>query len=274
MIIPIPVSRTGIRSGESIAGPNNRSQTRGIIMKIRGFYQPNLDRVKLLTSLELRDTFNNIPFFDKMDENVRLNWLSDNATHLKDVYLEDTNIEVKFVRISGNNFFTKQLDSDTISKLLDGNPNDTEGYWPIRTIYDLFPRKPGSRARKHTLVFRPNNWGLFIQQKQVKSYQGWYLNLNDFSLKQGKVNEGQIYSYELEIPIALVVTKSRSTPLTEEHLFNLFQEYGDLGQMQKIKSIIKWFPPALHKSLIKKIIRTRAKYNTYNEDIYPHPKAL
>ncbi|GAG85594.1 unnamed protein product, partial [marine sediment metagenome] len=40
-----------------------------------------------------------------MKPDERLLWLQQNATLTKDLYLDDTDIQVKFVKIGGKNFF-------------------------------------------------------------------------------------------------------------------------------------------------------------------------
>lgn len=275
------ISQTGIRSGEYISASSSGSQNKNTVIQVRGSYPPEKERIVLLDPIVLRDGFNIIPFFSNMTPHERLNWLINNSTDIPDLYLEDTDIEVRFVRIGDKNFFYKTLGADKIDILLKGNPNDPEGFWPIRDVYDMFPRKPGSKARKTTLIFRPSNWSLMIPERLVNTYSGLYIILNTNKLQSGTINVsegGKIYSFELESDtkrhlnkLAIVITHSRQIPLTEDYLFKLGSKYADINNMLKIKEFVKWFPPSLHKSLIQKLIRTRCEQVEYG-GMYYNPK--
>lgn len=272
------ISETGIRPGELIAASPSGKQNRGTVMEVRGFYSPDINRVNKLDPITLRDVFNVIPFFTGMQPAERLEWLKEHATPNKDLYLDDTDIQVKFVKIGGKNFFSKALGQDGVNILLRGNPKDPEGFWPIKEVYEMFPRKPGSRARKTTLIFRPSNWSLMIPERLVNTYTGIYIVLNTNQLASGTINSppgGKIYSFELEstlkaqLPkLGIVVTESRNTPLTENVLFNLASNYVRMEDIEQIKPLISWFPPSMHKSLIQKLIRTRCESVEYGGKLY------
>ena len=241
------ISQTGIRSGEIITSSPSGKQNKGAVMEIRGFYPPDISRVNKTDMIDFRDSFNTIPFFSNMNPNQRKEWLINNGSQDKDVYLEDTDVWVKFVKIGNKNFFTKSLGQDNVDILLRGNPND-EGFWPIRQVYEMFPRKPGSRARKTTLIFRPSNWSLMIPKRLVNSYTGLYINLNQNTLKSGTIKTpvgGKIYSFDLEsdakryLPkLGVIITDIRNTPLTEETLLKLDSKYVDIKDIKFFKTIV------------------------------------
>ena len=283
------ISETGIRSGEFIAASPSGKQNKGTVIQIRGLYPADRVRVRKIDPITLRDVFNGIPFFSTMTPSQRSQWLIENGTDEPKLYLEDTDVWIKFVKIGSKNFFHKSLGPDGVNILLQGNPDDPEGFWPIQTVYNMFPRKPGSRARKTTLIFRPANWSLMIPERLVNTYTGLYIILNTNQLGSGTIKIGdnnnnsdnnnnnisKIYSFDLEskaknyVPkLGIALGEIRTNPMTEESLMALGAKYANLDQMKAIKPLIEWFPPSLHKSLIQKLIRTRTKSVEYGGKQY------
>lgn len=279
------INETGVRTGEFITSSSSGKQSKGAVLQVRGVYPADISLVNKLTPIQLQDSLNVIPFFNPMSAAQRLEWLINNGTTTKKLYIEDApNVFVKFLKIGTTNFFTKILSQDTRDTLLQGNPQDPEGYWPIKEVYDLFPRKPGSRTRKVTMIFRPSNWVLMIPERLVQSYNGIYIFLNEYRLNHGIINAptgGRIYSFDTEskiqplLPkIGIVITENRPNPLTETSLFNLASNHVNINIMNNIKPFISWFPPSLHKSLIQKLIRTRCDNVEYNGQLYPAAAVL
>lgn len=277
----VRIFTTGIRSGEYITSAPGAKQNAGTVMQIRGHYPPSQKALQALDVTTLRDAFNQYAFFAPMDFEARRQWLTDQATSNPDLYMEDVPLEVRFVNISGE-FFTKSLSQAQVDTLLRGNPHDPEGYWPIRHVYNLFPRKPGSRAAKHTLIFRPNNWILMPSQNVVSSFTGLFLDLNDCMLHQGTLataNDTTVYTFKTETDKVRVIGSTspslseyavrspKGRSLSWEYLTSLLPEHAEI--MNKVRSILTWFPPALHKSLIQKLIRTRCKNVSHATQVYP-----
>jgi hypothetical protein len=268
------ISQTGIRSGEFITSSATATQNKGTIMQIRGWYPPSRSWLESLTTLTLRDEYNQFPFFAPMSAEQRLTWLQDHATENPDLYMEDVpELAIKFVTISGK-FFTEALTAEQISQLQRGNPNDPEGFWPIQTVYQMFPRKPGSKARKHTLIFRPNNWRLMPGEVVTSDYTGPYINLDTLSIQQGHISKpkgGFMREFKFEsspdFTLAIVTSQVRPQPMTWESLLSLVAPHAET--MQLVRPIIEWFPPALHKSLIQKLIRTRCREVEFAGKNYP-----
>jgi len=276
------INQTGIRTGEFITSNGKSKQNKGAIIQLTGLYPPDKSRVISLTDTQIRDEFNNIPFFAAMTPAERSGWLVENSSGNKDLYINDVpDIKIKFVKMGDpKNDFYKKLGQDTVNQLLQGNPADPEGYWSITDVMRMFPRKPGSRTRESrvTLIFRPSMWSLMIPKRLVNQYTGLYIVLNTGQIQSGTITTppgGKIYSFSLEskvnsiLPeIAIVVTNTRTKPLTEESLFQLASNWVDIGQMGEIKSVINWFSPSLHKSLIQKLIRTRCEKVEYSGKLY------
>lgn len=274
---------TGIRDGEFITSSPSAIQNKGSIIQVRGFYPPSKQGVSNIDPVLLRDAFNRLDFFANMTYEQRQKWLIDNSTHNNDLYLEDVPISIKFIKIGGS-FFTKSLTPDQLSMLLKGNPNDPEGYWPIREVYNMFPRKPNSKAKHHTLIFRPNNWSLMFNENSVNNYEGLYIDLDTITINNGSINKpsgGYLKVFKVERlkslthTFAITHSKIRSTPLTWDSILNLVtsnQEVKD--EMCKIKTIIDWFPPGMFKSLIQKLIRTRCQQVEYSGLLYNSSSVL
>ena len=275
------ISQTGIRSGEIITSSQSGNQNKGSIIQIRGFYPPSLHYVSNLDPILLRDGFNQFGFFANMTVEERLKWLIDNGTNNQDLYMEDVPIALKFIKVGGT-FFTKALSPDQLNMLMRGNPNDSEGYWPILEVYNLFPRKPNSKARKHTLIFRPNNWSLMPDENITASFDGIYVDLDTLTLKSGHLEkpvDGYLRSFKVERLKSLIsgfaVTQSRlrTIPLTWEILIGLSVQASGIEtiaqDMNKIRELLNWFPPGLFKSLIQKLIRTRCERVEYLGVEYP-----
>lgn len=266
---------TGVRSGETIRGAgSSQKQSKDCVMQVRGEYPPSQLALSKLDATTLRDGFNRFAFFGNMSVEERRNWLQEHATSDKDLYMEDVpDLHVRLIKLGG--FFTKQLTQKQIDTLLKGNPDDPEGYWPIQTVYNMFPRKPNSRARKHTLIFRPNNWALMESETLVEGFTGLYFDMDSLELKTGEVKAstgGYLRVFQTERmtkliqKYAAVAKTKRREPLTWEHVLTLVGEYVE--EMKRVRPLLEWFPPALHKSLIQKLIRTRCKWVEYAGVLY------
>ena len=264
---------TGIRSGEYIIGAPGQKQVSGTVIQIRGSYPPSKLGVSELDDVVIRDIFNLLPFFSNKTYEQRRVWLESNAIENKDLYMEDVpGLELRFVKISGQ-FFLKSLSQEQLDLLLRGNPSDPQGYWPIRTVYDMFPKKPGSKARKHTLIFRPNNWSLQPEETRSNIFTGLYFDMDELVLKNGTINSpGYLRVFKtqrlqsLTPEYAAYSRTVRTNDLTWDHILSLLGEYGPY--MNQFRPIIDWFPPPLLKSLIQKLIRTRCLYVEHNGITY------
>ena len=278
------ISYTGVRSGEYIVGADHSKQCKGSLMQIRGTYPPSKHWVSQLSPVQLRDQLTNYGFFRSKTSEQRLSWLLDNGTTNEDLYLEDIpDLHVKIIRFEGE-FIVNSLSEEQINQLIAGNPDDPDGFWPIREVFDMFPRNPRSKAKKHTLVFRPNNWALQLDRiSQISSYTGIHLNVESGAIAYGSIsNSGFMFKVagtsatsSFAKDICIVSNQSNTIRLTYEHLESLCRSL-DLNTdiMREISLIISWFSPSVHKSLIQKLIRTRSVQVRYREKLYPSREFL
>lgn len=245
------VFQTGIRSGEFITSSQGAKQNQGSLFQVRGDYPPS--RSALPTDdyewAIFSQQLESIPFFAKLSFPERKAWLITHSTPDDDLYLQEVPLKVKIIRLSGS-FFREKLDDETITRLTKGNPEDPEGYWDLSYIYQLIPKKPGSRAARHTLIFRPSNWTLhnspWEDQSKLQSFSGLVIDLEipAFGYVSNEpvdylvpIGEGQVLGMR---------TKSSSDPVSLPE------------QTKPIVEFLSWATPSVHKSLIQKIIRTGA----------------
>ena len=266
------IRETGIRPYEYItSSSNNPHQAKGTIMQIRGSYPAAKNYVERIPANLLRDGFNNIEYFKNMDPFQRKYELLSTGTTNDDLYLEDVELDVKFIALCGRDI-DKFLSPEVREKLINGNPKDPEGFWNFKEVYQLFPRKPGSGAKRPTLMFRPGNWKLVILNESVDSFKGMYLNLNTRRFESGdlpvdKFVYRRLIKLDYNSPNEIcVVSSDKGESKTFEGYLELFPERSE--QIKVVKPILEWATPGVHKSLIQKIIRSKCSIVTYEDVKY------
>lgn len=270
------IASTGVRNGEYITSAPGAKQNTGTVMRLRTnnmdgiAYPPLLPWVANLDLIEIRDQLRQIPFFAPMTEEQRLIWLRDHGNTHKDLYMDDVKgLQVRFIKIGGK-FMLDSLSTEQIDTLLRGNPRDAQGFYPIEEVVAMFPRKTGrGMGGKSTLVFRPNNWVILPDQETISSFNGLYLDIDTLTLRFGIVNKpagGDLLIIKLSKQSLASQSKlnvkeyalsviNRTTPLTWISCLSLVPQY--VQEIEKWRPIIAWASPALLKSIIQKIIRTR-----------------
>jgi hypothetical protein len=274
------ISQTGVRTGEFITCAPGQKQCQGTVIQLRGEYPPSAPWIVQLSPEQIRDRFNNYRFFRRLTVEQRIQWLNTHAVPNEDLYMEDVpGLYIKFVKIGGT-FIMKALTQDQINMLLAGNPNDPEGYWLLTDVYNLFPRKPGSRAKKHTLIFRPSNWALMEDTETVpETYNGLAVHLESGSVLNGQFNRDDypgffvIKSSEAlrrYTPNVAVIASTRGTDLNYARLERICGELGlNTELMKQIYGLLEWASPSVHKSLVQKILRTRCTHVEWVGTEYP-----
>lgn len=262
------IGKVGIRNGEKITSSPKSVQNSGTVIEIRGktelVYPPTEGWVVNITDLEIRNNMGVYTFFENMSYNERLKWLNDNKVNLYESYLEDVEMEIKFIKIGGK-FFLDKLGDDGISKLMEDSK-----WWPIREVYNMFPKNPGSKSKKHTLIFRPSNWVLMPDEKMDKKYM-------PINIDNGKFGDINKFKKSVELSnskiegVTICYGEKRIKKLKWSDMLNLAGECGgNKNSMEKIKEYIEWMTPSVHKSLIQKIIRTKC-IKVEHEGIYYNP---
>jgi hypothetical protein len=250
-MLGVKIYQTGVRNGEYIVGTGK--QNMGTILKVDGFYPPSTVAMRDLSVTIVRDKLRTINFFKNMQPHERLEWLKKNATFDKDMYLGEAPdpISVQVINLGG------KYAIEHLSEI------DMERMYTIKEVEALIPRKPGSRAKRHTLFFRPSIWEIYQEEERKDSYIGLYVTLG----RSTKVNDG-----EAEIKDDLVITMLdggemaiMSVHRPKKYTWNEIYELvpGEhLDDMKIAKDELKRFKlsPAFYKSLLQKLIRSRDKY--------------
>ena len=273
----------GVRSGETLKAAAKAKQCRGTSMVVRGDFPPLFSWRDSIGDEVIRDTLNRYSFFRDMTLEERKEWLSEHEHPDKNLYLQDIpDLYVKFITIGGE-FFMKALSEETINMLLQGNPSDPEGYWLVRDVYNMFPRKPNSRARRHTLIFRPGNWVVSTDEMTVDTFSGVCFSIEDGSIYQG---ENTKCVSVVPVPESLArlnlsqigITTRLGNNIQQLRFENLTELCGSMGLdvdiMNSVYKLISWFNPSTHKSLIQKILRTRCDEVEYCNVLYPAREVL
>lgn len=252
----LPVYITGIRDQETIIGTSDANKN--TLIKVKGFYPPSVKGINSINKRELFDKLSSITFFSSMDDQQKWNYLTSVAINDPKLYLDEVPLKLKFLRINGEGF-TYKLTPEQIEYLISGNPEDKEGYWNITDVLNMFPKK--------TLIFRPSIWALNPEYKEVKKYRGICIDVINCELSHSMEADSNTIIYLFDIfnfgEIAIKVNKPQDIDIDQ-----LFASQMTNKSYYEIYNIISWFTPAIHKSLIQKIIRTSAKYITYKNTKY------
>lgn len=256
------ISQTGIRSGEFIQASETGSQNFGTVMQVRGTYPPSHNWTSSLKSDFFGDALGQFAFFSAMLPRDRYDWVIKHAVVAEDLYLEDVaDLRLRFLKIGGT-FFLKTLRPEQLDALIKGNPDDPEGFWPVRQVYEMFPRKPGSRARKHTLVFRPGNWALVPDASASRnSCRTLFIDLDSGTLTKDETKP-VLCSRELavnESKFNLEIRGTKAAARLFEDWISAGQSLCDLSEASVLRELLSWFPPSLYKSLLQKLIRCRCR---------------
>lgn len=234
------INATGIRPKEKIKGIGK--QCKGTTILIDGFYPPSKKWVQELSDVTVRDELSNYPFFRSMDTATRRRWLLEHSNNVNELYLDDVDINVTFLTVGGE-YFMKYPE---ISNSLIGKT------YTIKQVFNMFPSKPGSRAKKHTLVFRPSNWTLIAEETHT-NFQGLVVDLDAITITNGGEPTYVIDNIGFK-------TKTNSASNYRQIAKSFINSSELEAKYEEIMKAISFFTPSWHKSCIQKIIRTRADY--------------
>jgi len=247
------IYETGVRDGELITSAQDAKPIEGSIMQIFGFYPPSNEGVDKLKLTTLRDTFDHIPYFKNLSLEDRKKWLKKNAVDDNDLYLNDLkDLKVKFLSISGDGF-AERLTEEQQDYLL-----NLEEPISIRKVYEMTSGYEKKKGRKH-LLFRPSLWTLLINKSEEVDFRGFLIDLEENKVEKykGTVNTAKVVILGDERNIAIKIPTTK--PYLPSELKSLIDE--------DVENLIKWFSPSVHKSLIQKIIRTRAEKLDFMKEV-------
>jgi hypothetical protein len=218
------ILNTGLRSMEYVRGCGR--QTQGTTFQIRIdndlFIPPEIFNPD---DLKIRD-YLNFGFFGLMNHDQRLRWLHNNIVKMQP-YISDINCYIKFECVASD--FLK-LSPENINRL------NSKEWLLMSEVYNMFPRAPGSKAARHSLIFRGSNWEL-IELKEEQCH--FYFDLISCSFSSVQINHRKCNVKVINQIIGVCDDLELST-------FKTNQDYD---------SKISWFTPGILKSLIQKCIR-------------------
>jgi hypothetical protein len=252
----LPVEYTGIRDDEYITSAPGATQNKGTIMQIKGSYPPSKLAIKNLSLTDIRDKLSKIHFFIDMTPEERKAWLKGHATDNNDLYIDELDIQVRFIAIDGKDMNTR-LTTQQKTVLLQSE------YVDIKVVSKMLG-KPGSKARRPTLIFRPNNWAVMADEDKTVQFQGILININVPSTAEefkGTI-EGDIAIIE---DVIAIIDTSTDTAHTQEDIDKLLAIYP---ASERIKELMWWASPSIFKSLIQKLVRTRAVKVIYLDETF------
>ena len=266
-----PIYFTGIRPGETIISNGHSKQNEGSEIIVWGSYPPSKSA---LNNLNKQEWDNLLEFIGEENQEKTKTRLLDSAIDNDDLYLDDLELFINPINLTGNLFDTS-LTEEQKNKFLQPNPDDENGRWPLDTVYKAIkPAKLGNKPKHHTLVFRPSIWKIKRDEGKpiVRKYNGVYFSFNSLTMKEGRVNN---ILFPKNIDIAIEIDKGDSCKIDE--LFEIIRNLlgSSPESLEAIYKEISWTPPSFHKSLIQKIIRTRARSIVfYNGDTYDAAEVL
>ena len=265
------INTTGARPGDLIVGVHNIA--RDAILRIAGGVLPpskrDLNMIRHFPDLWtiFLNKLATVEFFHTMTIPERMTWLFDHQRDGDYDLAEVPNVFVEIVDVGKSTFLT--IEQEKMDILLSGNPERDDRAWPILYVRDQFPRKPGSKARRHTLIFYLHFWKLSNTYKHASVFAGPVYDMKKMTMTSG--GKGNIlvfgglaksyaqgkHGYEVESKQEFGVILDATPPRTIDYfdlLLSHFEEYT-LEDIAAVREACRAFTPAGYKSLLQKIIR-------------------
>lgn len=277
------ISEIGIQYGQRIQASKTASQNRGCIIELYNedylnvppvaskkesiLYKPQRSRVESISPLSIRDTLNNYKFFQHMNTETRLEWLLDNSTDINDLYLDDCNLYIKFIKLDGK-FFLENLTKEQLDEI-------STGIHSIQKVYNMFPRKQNSKAKKHTLIFRPDNWDVVMDAVSTSIYTGWSLYANDMHVTQTQFPINDLNISLQKSSLGVMFPDITTPKLTLEvvcdglHAKHILTLPNYLEIIHSISDKLSFLTVSMLKSLLQKLMRFGCKYVHMDAINYP-----
>jgi hypothetical protein len=252
---------SGVRSFDCLEGIGK--QTKGVRFQIEfhhaeaSFFPPSKEMVD---SMDIRDL--QLYVRDQLDWGVfkdlsvkdRVSRIQQEAI-AKELYLSDLVCRVKFLDLGDSEFTGEKISEENQQRLMSGQ-------WLLMSeVYAMFPVL--SRARRHTLIFRPSNWAIYNPDAQV-----------DFALFLNLLT-GEFSQYA---PEGLSCYKAEFLWQGKKVFLGVCDEVScrDLDSFVDpfIRAETSWFTPSIFKSLVQKCIRVRPVSVLFGVDSLPVESVL
>ncbi len=283
---------TGARVGDIIVGKSNAS--RGAIMRIhdRPVYPQTKSVARVASYPDLWAHYmvklGGVPFFAGMTVEEREHWITINQDP-SDISIGEAGERVELLQ-PGTSDFVNKLAEEDLELLLNGNPDDKDGFWTSEEIEAMFPAKPGSKARKHTLIMFRGMWRLATDHKVVKDFDKMTIDVDQGIAMDGSETSEIIYVLDdltkkyvqkaakwvrpagkkAVQEVGFMVSKDTEA-ITDKMLDGLIAEFGEWSKadIKVVRYAMRKFTGAAYKSLLQKLIRFTAKIVEINGQEYP-----
>ena len=254
----LAVWKTGLQSGEWVTGISNTKANSNIgttfqikfandelLRPSKEWYVPN--------DLQIRD--NVAGYLKTLTPAEREQWLIENSSSAEHYISDFDDAEVRFSSLGGA--FLK-LDPEYQLKL-------NSGEWlTMKEVFNMFPRKPGSKAKRHTLIFRGSIWSVIDKSEDVEEVDIYFdLITCEYSGNQTR-NRLCVITTDGSGPYSNGKTK---IGLCDNEPMDGFFECT-------LEEKLKWFTPGILKSLIQKCIRANPKMIKIDEEEYENSEVL
>lgn len=182
---PFFVNSTGVRVGEKLIG---NGQANGLIIEIDSEYPPST-AYRIDWTKEFK-TLSRLPGFQNFTLDEIITYFTENEITDEDLYLsDDPNRKIRFIQIPPP---TKSKTGNNIHALLSAEQLAilATGEWiSFQNLNEWF-RKPGSRARRPTLLFRPWLWSVELAPEIITEFEGIVIDsrTGDVNYKLTKLN--------------------------------------------------------------------------------------
>lgn len=273
------IARTGIRSGEWITGITKATMntTMQVFFPEGVIYPPHTPYVESMIDLDYRDKLNNLAFFKDMSFAERKAWL---ASHVSDdfFYLNDIpGVKIRLFSVGGEKIVDDE-NPNLYDDLMDGE---------LHGLDEFFERIPGGEKTRvnqgekqvvvggrHSLSFRGSLWK--VKPESLNLVPDMYCQLIGGVLSKTNPFPGSKTSAQRRFQCIIKTDKDESQVIElidslsytaktfkRQNWRNLFKCVPELAQWEPYYEILakemSWFSPAIHKSMIQKLIRTRCE---------------
>lgn len=260
------VAMTGARAGDILVGASKA--TRGAMIRIHGSdISPEENRLESVHHYDdIWKAFiirlGAIPFFSEMSLLDREIWLDTNRV-CNENSIGHENARVELIQ-PGNSDFSTRISNEDLEKLMSGNQNSSDGFWSNNEIESMIPSKPGSNARRHTLILIRCFWKVSTNYSVTQKFDGLILDP-----WKGVIQGGDAGINE-EIFVLSGVCRSLQKKSASKWERNQVQDVGvrisrkqmkvSDGGLELYREAFKGFTCASYKSMLQKIIRFRPSH--------------
>src|SRR5271156_4606470 len=185
------IALTGARVNDTLIGIKPVSKKAVIKIHKKDVLTQNRDLNVLRLYPDLWDKYldrlGSIPFFSQMSKLERQLYVSLNTDYKENSIGEDlgdkkgTRFEILQV---GNSDFVKKLSEEQLSSLMSNK------LLKASDLYETFPRKPGSKAKRNTLIALKSFWTLNIDYQIMDKFNGTIIDISTSSDNEIIVLEG------------------------------------------------------------------------------------